>query len=34
MQSALADVKSIARQLEKQYPDSNRDQGASVALLS
>ncbi len=24
--SALADVKSIAQQLEKQYPDSNRDQ--------
>jgi predicted permease len=34
IQSALADVKAIARQLEKQYPDSNRDQGASVALLS
>ena len=34
IQSALADVKSIARQLEKQYPDSNRDQGASVAPLS
>jgi predicted permease len=34
IQSALADVKAIARQLEEQYPDSNRDQGAAVALLS
>ena len=31
IQSALADVKAIAQQLEKQYPDSNRDQGAAVA---
>jgi predicted permease len=32
--TALADVKSIAQQLEKQYPDSNRGQGAAVAALS
>ncbi len=34
VQAALADMKSIARQLEKQYPDTNRDQGANVMLLS
>jgi macrolide transport system ATP-binding/permease protein len=32
--TALADMKSIARQLEKQYADSNRGQGASVLPLS
>jgi macrolide transport system ATP-binding/permease protein len=32
--AALADMKSIAQQLEKQYPDSNRGQGASVLPLS
>ena len=31
---ALADMTRIARQLEKDYPDSNRDQGASVVPLS
>ncbi|HVV45213.1 MAG TPA: ABC transporter permease [Bryobacteraceae bacterium] len=31
--TALADLKLIARQLEQQYPDSNRDQGATVAPL-
>ena len=31
---ALADMKAIAQQLEKQYPDSNRDQGAAVVPLS
>jgi len=31
---ALANVKSIAAQLEQQYPDSNRGQGASVMPLS
>ena len=31
---ALADMTGIARQLEKDYPDSNRDQGASVLPLS
>jgi predicted permease len=31
--TALADVKSIAQQLEKQYPDSNRGQGAAVTTL-
>ena len=34
MQSALAEIRSIAQQLEKQYPDSNRDQGAALAELS
>ena len=33
MQSALANVKAIAAQLEQQYPDSNRGQGAMVAPL-
>src|SRR3954469_17022889 len=32
--TALADMKAIARQLEIQYPDSNRGQGAHVAPLS
>lgn len=32
--SAAAQMKSIARQLEKQYPDSNRGQGATVIPLS
>jgi predicted permease len=31
---ALAEMKSIAAQLEKQYPDSNRGNSASVILLS
>jgi predicted permease len=33
-QNALADMKSIALQLERQYPDSNRGQSASVIPLS
>jgi len=33
-QSAIANVKAIARQLETQYPDSNRDQGATVVTLA
>jgi len=33
-QSALADLKGIAAQLEIQYPDSNRHQGASLIPLS
>jgi macrolide transport system ATP-binding/permease protein len=33
-QTAFADIKAIARQLELQYPDSNRGQGAFVAPLS
>jgi macrolide transport system ATP-binding/permease protein len=33
VQMAVADITSIARQLERQYPDSNRDQGASVMPL-
>ncbi len=32
--TALADMQSIAGQLETQYPDSNRSQGASVMALS
>jgi len=32
--AALEDMKTIARQLEKQYPDSNRGQGASVMPLA
>lgn len=32
--SALGDLKSIAAQLERMYPDSNRGQGASVQPLS
>jgi macrolide transport system ATP-binding/permease protein len=34
IQQALADTKSIAAQLEKEYPDSNRGQGANVVPLS
>jgi macrolide transport system ATP-binding/permease protein len=34
VQMALADMTSIAKQLEVQYPGSNRDQGASVMPLS
>ena len=34
VQTALANMQSIARQLENQYPDSNRGRGASVMLLS
>ncbi len=34
VETALANVKLVAQQLEKQYPDSNRDQGAAVAPLS
>ncbi|HEU4715040.1 MAG TPA: ABC transporter permease [Pyrinomonadaceae bacterium] len=33
-EAALADVTRIAKDLEAQYPDSNRDQGATVAPLS
>ena len=33
-QAALADVTRIAKELEAQYPDSNRDVGATVAPLS
>ncbi len=34
LQQALANVTSIAQQLEREYPDSNRDQGAFVTPLS
>lgn len=34
VQTALANAEAIARQLELQYPDSNRDRGASVMPLS
>jgi macrolide transport system ATP-binding/permease protein len=34
IQTALADTKSVAAQLELQYPDSNRGQGAAVAPLT
>ncbi|MGH9523774.1 MAG: ADOP family duplicated permease [Terriglobales bacterium] len=33
LQAALAEMKGIAQQLEKEYPDSNRDQGAVVEPL-
>ena len=33
-ETALADLKRIAKDLEAQYPDSNRGQGATVAPLS
>ena len=33
-QAASANVVSIAKQLEKQYPDSNRDQGAVLSPLT
>jgi len=32
-EAALADFKRVAAQLERQYPDTNRDQGAFVAPL-
>lgn len=34
LQAAQSDLKSVAAQLERQYPDSNRDQGASIIPLS
>ena len=34
MAAALANLTAIAKQLEQQYPDSNRGQGASVIPLS
>jgi macrolide transport system ATP-binding/permease protein len=34
MATAMADLKLVAKQLEQQYPDSNRDQGATVAPLN
>ena len=34
IETARAEMESIAKQLEAQYPDSNRDQGASVIDLS
>lgn len=34
IQSAMANMKTIAQQLERVYPDSNRGQGASVMALS
>jgi predicted permease len=34
LQAARANVKAIAGQLEKEYPGSNRDQGADLTLLS
>jgi macrolide transport system ATP-binding/permease protein len=34
MDQALADLKGIAKRLEKQYPDSNIHQGASIEPLS
>jgi len=34
LRQALANVTSIAQQLEREYPDSNRDQGAYVTPLS
>jgi predicted permease len=33
-ESAVADMSAIAKQLEAQYPDSNRSQGAAVVLLT
>jgi predicted permease len=33
-QVALANVEAIAKQLEEQYPDSNRDQGAALVPLT
>ncbi|HTW64253.1 MAG TPA: ABC transporter permease [Bryobacteraceae bacterium] len=32
--TALANVQAIARQLEMQYPDTNRDQGATISSLN
>ena len=34
VQTALADMRSIAKQLEQQYPGTNRDQGATVLPLT
>ena len=34
IETALANVKSIAKQLEIQFPDTNRDQGGTIASLS
>jgi predicted permease len=34
LESALANFKGIAQQLERQYPDSNRDQGARIVSLT
>lgn len=34
IEAALADVTRVAKDLEAQYPDSNRDQGATVAPLA
>ncbi|MFI5184777.1 MAG: permease prefix domain 1-containing protein, partial [Vicinamibacteria bacterium] len=34
LEAALGDTQRIAKRLEEQYPDSNRDQGATVAALS
>jgi macrolide transport system ATP-binding/permease protein len=34
LQAAIANVKAIAKDLEKQYPDSNRDQGANLTPLA
>ena len=34
LESARAEMTTIAKQLETQYPDSNRDQGAAVEPLS
>ncbi len=34
VQEALADLTLISKRLEREYPDSNRGQGASVMLLS
>lgn len=34
IETALADVTRIAKLLEKQYPESNRDQGAALAPLT
>jgi len=34
IESALDNVKAITKQLELQYPDTNRDQGGTVASLS
>jgi predicted permease len=34
VQAAVANVQAIAKQLERQYPDTNRDQGGTAALLT
>jgi macrolide transport system ATP-binding/permease protein len=34
IQAALANLTSVAQELEQQYPDSNRDQGAAIATLT